>query len=161
MTPTHGRNASKYASAGVESTNCLPFLEKFMTLQLANAPPPPFLVEETRQTVSADTYRNIVLESDRPVLLHCISGWAAPCRAQHGVIESLAAECDGRFTFAVLDVHMEEELAALLLVRALPTLLLFSNGRLIERFVGFQNGPRLKSALIAAEMPVTSVRLAS
>lgn len=132
-----------------------------MALQLAYAPPPPFLVEEARQAVTADTYRRIVLESDRPVLLHCIGEWAAPCRAQHGVIESLAAECEGRFTFAVLDVHMEEELAALLMVRALPTLLLFSNGRRVERFVGFQNGPRLKSALIAAKTPVTRSLIAS
>jgi len=132
-----------------------------MALQLASAPPPPFLVEETRQAITADNYRRLVLQSDRPVLLHCIGEWAAPCRAQHGVIESLAAACDGRFTFAVLDVHMEEELAALLMVRALPTLLLFANGRLIERFVGLQNGPRLQSALIAAETPVTRARLAS
>ncbi len=132
-----------------------------MTLQLAYAPPAPFLIEETRRAVTADSFGPLVLESDRPILVHCISEWAAPCRAQHGVIESLAAESEGRFSFAVLDVHLEEELAAHLMVRALPTLLLFSNGRLIERFVGFQNGPRLKSALIAAETPVTRALLAS
>lgn len=132
-----------------------------MTLQLAYAPPAPFLVEETRRSLTADNYGALVLESDRPVLVHCISEWAAPCRAQHGVIESLAAECEGRFAFAVLDVHMEEELAALLMVRALPTLLLFRHGRVIERFVGFQNGPRLKSALTAAQTPVTRALLAS
>lgn len=132
-----------------------------MALQLAYAPPPPLLVEQSRQPVTAENFRALVLESDRPVLLHCIADWAPPCRAQHGVIESLAAASEGRFAFATLDVHLEEELAALLMVRALPTLLIYAHGRLVDRFVGFQSAQRLNSALTAAATPVTRLRLVS
>lgn len=110
--------------------------------------------------VTSETFEARVLREKRPVLVHVIADWAPPCRAQGGVIAALARESD-RFAFVTLDAIREEELAAVLQVRALPTLLLYRGGRLIERFVGFQSGLRLRSALTAAATPVTCLRCAA
>ena len=102
-------------------------------------------------SLTADNLARAFAEPDLPVLVHCMASWAAPCRAQAEEVAALATASSWRFGFYALDVHREEEVAACFKVRALPTLLLFRGGRLIERMVGLQSAARLRSALIAAE----------
>lgn len=77
--------------------------------------------------------------------------WAAPCRVLGLEIEALAGSSGGRFGMFTLDAHLEEEAAASPAAPALPTVLILHCDRVVERFTGFRDAARLRSALIAAE----------
>lgn len=94
---------------------------------------------------------HLLRTSGKPVLVHCMAAWAAPCRSQAEEIAALARTSAWRFDFLSLDVFKEEELAAAFAVRAVPTLLVMRNGKILDRFTCFQNAARLRSALVAAE----------
>ncbi len=104
-------------------------------------------------TLSGEDFAEVVTATARPVLVQFIASWAPPCRAQTEEVRALAAETQPRFAFASVEADREEELAALMGVRALPTTLVMRNGRVIAHFRGFQSAGRLKSALIAADTP--------
>ena len=127
---------------------------------------PPYFVRDARLlpvAITADTLRDTLRARDTPALVHCMASWAAPCRAQSVEIEALARSSGWRFGMFTLDVHLEPEAAAYFAVRVLPTVLVLHRDRVIERFTGFQDAARLRSALIAAEYPgeAAEVRLAS
>ena len=62
--------------------------------------------------------------------------WCGPCRMVAPVIEDLARDFAGRVTFGKCDVDQNRVIAAQFSVTAIPTLLFFANGALIDRVVG-------------------------
>lgn len=62
--------------------------------------------------------------------------WCGPCRMVAPVIEDLARDFAGRVTFGKCDVDQNRVIAAQFSVTAIPTLLFFANGALIDRAVG-------------------------
>jgi thioredoxin-like negative regulator of GroEL len=107
---------------------------------------------EAPPALSGDDFADVISATDRPFLVLFTASWAPPCRAQKIAFDTLAHDHSGRFAFASVEADREEELTALLGVRALPTTILFRGGRVIDRFRGFQSAARLQSALIAAEI---------
>ena len=72
------------------------------------------------------------------VLVDFWADWCGPCKMVAPVIEELAAEFDGKVTVAKLDVDSEGAIAARFDVRGIPTVIMFSNGVEVQRFVGVQ-----------------------
>ncbi|MFO8048727.1 MAG: thioredoxin [Desulfosudaceae bacterium] len=73
--------------------------------------------------------------------------WCGPCKAQEPVLEKLAADFDGRVTFAAVDVDRNPDAAALMKVMSIPTLVLFREGKEMNRFVGLQSENVLSEAI--------------
>lgn len=101
-------------------------------------------------TLSADQFDRAIA-GDRPVLVDFYADWCGPCRALTPALEALARNFEGRADVIKVDVDAESELAARFGVRALPTLLLFSRGRVVEQFVGLTS-EKVLAAAIEAEL---------
>lgn len=79
-----------------------------------------------------------VLRASEPVLIDVWAEWCAPCKALEPVMQRLAEQFDGQARIAKLDADANLETVTRFDIRALPTLLLFDRGTLVERFSGAQ-----------------------
>ena len=86
------------------------------------------------------------------VLVDFWAGWCMPCRMVAPIIEELAREYQGSVTVAKVDIDEESALAARFGVMSIPTVILFSDGTEIKRFVGVQTKEKYEKELKAAKV---------
>ena len=102
-------------------------------------------------TVTDATFAREVLEAGaQPVLLDCWAEWCGPCRMIAPSLNQLAAEADGRYTIAKLNVDENPQTAARFGVRSIPTLLIFKNGQLVDTLIGAQPKQSIAARLARA-----------
>lgn len=70
------------------------------------------------------------------LVVDCWAPWCGPCRRVGPVIEALAGEFAGRIAFAKLNTDENQQVAQAFNISAIPTILLFANGRLAGRITG-------------------------
>ena len=87
-----------------------------------------------------------VLRSDRPVLVDFWADWCAPCRRMHPILEALAEEWAGRLHIVGLNVAENPVTPAQQGVLNLPALILYVQGREVDRF-GFLSERKLRRRL--------------
>ena len=99
-------------------------------------------------------FESEVIKSDKPVLVDFWAEWCAPCRMVAPVVEQINEDYAGDIKVGKLDVDSSPVISAQLGVMSIPTLILFRDGKPVQRMVGFQPKPSLKgkidSALAAA-----------
>jgi thioredoxin 1 len=100
-------------------------------------------------TVSDADFNQVVLQADKPVLVDFWAAWCAPCRTLAPVIDRLAAEFAGQAVVAKLDVEANPATAQQYGAMSIPTLIFFKNGQEVNRVVGAQPEPVLRSHLQA------------
>ncbi len=89
-----------------------------------------------------------VIESTVPVLVDFWAPWCGPCRMQGPIVEELDKEIDStKAKVSKLNVDENPVSASQYNVMSIPTLLVFKNGQVVERFVGVQSKDILKNAL--------------
>ncbi len=73
--------------------------------------------------------------------------WCAPCRAQEPILVQIARQFKGQVSVFGVNIDSNRTMALKLGVRSIPTLIIFKNGREIQRFVGVQNESMLSEAI--------------
>ena len=84
-----------------------------------------------------------------PVLVDFWAPWCGPCKAIAPILEDLSTELAGKLTIAKVNVDDNGDLAAKYGVRAIPTMLLFKNGQVVDQYVGMMDKATLKTKLAA------------
>lgn len=98
-------------------------------------------MEENQPNIAAvghaDFQRLVIDQSrQRPVLVDFWADWCSPCRVLMPLLGRLADEYAGKFFLAKVDTEQERDLAAEWQVRSLPTVKLFTDGRVVDEFMG-------------------------
>jgi putative thioredoxin len=73
---------------------------------------------------------------ETPILVDLWAEWCGPCKSLGPILEKLAAEYNGAFRLAKIDVDAEQQLAAMFGVRSIPTVILISQGQVVDGFAG-------------------------
>ncbi len=82
------------------------------------------------------TFNDVVLKSDKPVLVDFWAAWCGPCRMVGPVIDEISNEYEGKVVVGKVDVDANQEFAAKYGVRNIPTVLVFHHGEVVARQVG-------------------------
>ncbi len=85
--------------------------------------------------ITADNFKNEVLESDKPVLIDFWASWCGPCRMLSPVVDEIASE-HPEVKVGKVNVDEQPELASQFGIMSIPTLLFFKNGKNIDVSVG-------------------------
>ena len=80
-------------------------------------------------------------------ILDCWAEWCGPCRMIGPIIEQLAAEMKGRAVFGKLNVDQNMQTANKYRISAIPSLMIFKDGKLIDKLVGAYPKPALTAKL--------------
>jgi len=90
------------------------------------------------------------LKNNTSLVVDCWAPWCGPCRMLSPVIEELATDNKGKITFAKLNTDENQDIATKYQIQAIPTLLIFKDGKLADRKVG-----AMPKKLLQAELDKT------
>ena len=91
-----------------------------------------------------------VIQSGQPVLVDFWAEWCMPCRMLTPTIEKLAKDYNGKVKVGKLDTDANRDVAMKYSISAIPTVILFRNGQVAQKFVGLRQERDFKEALDAA-----------
>ncbi len=90
-----------------------------------------------------------VLKSSTPVLVDFWAEWCMPCRMLAPTIEKIAKDYDGKVKVGKLDTDANRDVASKYSISAIPTVILFKDGQVAQKFVGLRQEKDFKAALDA------------
>ena len=98
--------------------------------------------------LTTDTFKTAVAGSSAaPLLVDFWAPWCGPCKAIAPILEELAVEYGDKLKIAKVNIDDHNEVAAQYNIRAIPTMLVFKGGQLVDQIVGMQSKASLKAKL--------------
>jgi thioredoxin 2 len=87
-------------------------------------------------TLTEATFRAEVVSFPGVVLIDCWAPWCGPCHMVSPIVEQIASEYAGRIKVGKIDIDQNPTIASQFQIQSIPTLLLFKNGKLVDRLIG-------------------------
>ena len=97
-----------------------------------------------------DNFEEEVLKAESPVLVDFWAEWCGPCRMIAPMVEEIATEYEGKAKVGKVDTDANPKTSAQYGVTAIPTLIIFKDGKVAKQLVGLQSKASLTDALDAA-----------
>lgn len=97
--------------------------------------------------ITMDNFEQEVLNSDIPVMIDFWATWCMPCKMLAPTIEELAEEANGAYKVGKIDVDKSPSLAAQFGVMSIPTVIVFKNGKAVDKTIGVVPKSQLEAML--------------
>jgi len=107
------------------------------------------MASENVKEFTDQNFETEVLKSDQPVLVDFWAEWCMPCRMLTPTIEKLAKDYNGKVKVGKLDTDANRDVSMKFGISAIPTVILFKNGQVAQKFVGLRQEKDFKEALDA------------
>ena len=88
------------------------------------------------QEVNDTNFDEVVLKSDKPVMVDFWAEWCGPCRMIAPFVEEMAHEYEGKAVIVKCDVDSSPNVAVKFGIRNIPTVLFFKNGQIADKQIG-------------------------
>ncbi|XP_073306389.1 uncharacterized protein [Primulina huaijiensis] len=100
-----------------------------------------YKVASKQQTFSS--FDELLEKSDKPVLVDFYATWCGPCQFMDPILEQVSTKMEGKILVVKIDTEKYSSLANEYSIKALPTFILFVNGKPVDRFEGAMTADKL------------------
>lgn len=106
-----------------------------------------FILDGVPVELTGNRFAAFVANNEMPLVIDFWAPWCGPCKTMGPVFAQAAAQMKTRFRFAKVNTEVEQALAQQYSIRSIPTLVLFRNGREVDRVSGALDAANLKNWL--------------
>ncbi|MEW9079712.1 thioredoxin [Terrisporobacter glycolicus] len=99
--------------------------------------------------VNNSQFYNKIRTSDKLVVMDFFATWCGPCKMLAPIFESLSDEMSDKVDFAKIDIDRSLEVVEEYKIVSVPTMIMFKNGKEVQRIVGFVPKEQIKSKIKA------------
>jgi thioredoxin 1 len=104
-------------------------------------------MSEKIANLTTESFKSAITSAATPILVDFWAPCCGPCKAIAPVLEELATELDGKLKIAKVNIDEHDSIATEYGVRAIPTMILFKGGKVVETLVGMLPKAALKAKI--------------
>ncbi len=97
--------------------------------------------------ITNENFNDTVIKSDKPVLVDFWAEWCTPCRMLSPVVDEIALNYEGKILVGKINIDEQEALAQKFGVMSIPTLILFKDGKAVQKTVGVVGKDKIKNMI--------------